>query len=419
MGYMTQNLIKRGHTWYVRYIVPADLQTYVGKREIVRSLKTRDLDEARKRRHAVLAEIVTECHAKRDPNVTRHELAAIKDHDPELHQLLTLDVIEGVADAEGDEAAHNYAEVIHGDSQLVSFASEKWLERLKGRVTVGTIDGRRHAVSTFTKALGDMALSRITPNIAFRWLEEHLIPSGRSPKTLGRYISAMNLLWDFSKNRGWCNEPSPFSSLSKELPKVKRRKRGFQNDELKKFRDGLKARSNKHPDEYDVGVLLIESTCRLNEIAELRVRDVHPDGEVHVSDGQNKSADRVIFVVSTRALEILKRRVAGKGPDDQLFEELKPGGQDKKLGHALSKRMLRTLAVVLPDAKENGLDIHSIRRWGATVLDNLEGFDRDLKNRAMGHKTGDLLGDVYSDGPGKRRLRKLFEAFSREVERRL
>ncbi|OUR77448.1 hypothetical protein A9Q83_10875 [Alphaproteobacteria bacterium 46_93_T64] len=57
---MTQNLLKRGHTWYVRYVIPRASRSKLGKESISRSLKTRDLDEARKRRPAALAEIIAE-----------------------------------------------------------------------------------------------------------------------------------------------------------------------------------------------------------------------------------------------------------------------------------------------------------------------------------------------------------------------
>lgn len=60
MRYMTNNLIKRGHSWSVRYIVPAALRARIGKKEIVRALGTRDLDEARKLKHSALSKIIEE-----------------------------------------------------------------------------------------------------------------------------------------------------------------------------------------------------------------------------------------------------------------------------------------------------------------------------------------------------------------------
>lgn len=76
MSYMTQNFIKRGHTWSARYIVPTEFRQIVGKREIVRSLKTRDLDEARKLRHSALDRIVKDIDQQVYPEKSLLEEAA-------------------------------------------------------------------------------------------------------------------------------------------------------------------------------------------------------------------------------------------------------------------------------------------------------------------------------------------------------
>ena len=52
-----QYLQKRRQTWYVRVIVPPALRKAIGKGHIVRSLKTRDVVEARRRRPHARAEI--------------------------------------------------------------------------------------------------------------------------------------------------------------------------------------------------------------------------------------------------------------------------------------------------------------------------------------------------------------------------
>jgi len=53
-----QYLLKRRQAWYVRVPVPLSAQAALGDRkEIVRSLKTRDLKEAKQRRHATMASI--------------------------------------------------------------------------------------------------------------------------------------------------------------------------------------------------------------------------------------------------------------------------------------------------------------------------------------------------------------------------
>jgi len=53
MKYMANNLIKRGHSRPVRYVIPTISRAKFGKSEIVRALGTRDLDEARKLKHSI------------------------------------------------------------------------------------------------------------------------------------------------------------------------------------------------------------------------------------------------------------------------------------------------------------------------------------------------------------------------------
>lgn len=55
MAGLTDYLKKRGHAWYVQVPIPARLQTAVGKRQFVKTLKTRDLNEANRRKHHFIA----------------------------------------------------------------------------------------------------------------------------------------------------------------------------------------------------------------------------------------------------------------------------------------------------------------------------------------------------------------------------
>src|SRR5262249_13749426 len=68
----TEHLIRRHHTWYVRVQIPKKLWAAAeGKREFVKSLKTRDLIEANSRKHAHIAEYKRQIksleEARRDP----------------------------------------------------------------------------------------------------------------------------------------------------------------------------------------------------------------------------------------------------------------------------------------------------------------------------------------------------------------
>ncbi len=428
MSYMTQNIYRQGHTWYVRYVVPTKWRKIVGKDSISRTLKTRDLDQARRRKHAKLDEIIREVEqlvaSKLGGTEEAQEAAGVLLDEPredlrDIYEGIIDDRAQDIADKGHEAEAQRYFDIATGKGVPISVVADQWLASLQGKVTPGTIDGRRHAVGLFIEAMGDLMMNKVRPRTASKWLSDHLEKSGRSPKTLGRYIGAMNLLWKWARQREYCQGISPFADLARELPKAAKKKRAFTDKELTIFYKALERRWNQSPKQYDVGLLLIESGCRLNEICELRVKDVQPNGEVHIRDAKTQAGNRVVFFPSERAQEVLNRRTGGKQPEDQLFEELRPGGQDHKLGHSLSKRMRATLAEALPNAKEQGLDLHSIRRWAGTVLENLEGIEPTLKERMIGHKTGKLLTDVYSSGPEKKRIKMGFEVYSKDVLRRV
>ncbi len=94
---MTQGLVKRNHTWNVRYVIPrSDRAKYGGTESVTRTLKTRDLDEARKKKHAKVAEIIEELDAKygtlngllKEAHETAIELAS--SDDPDLLEILMM-----------------------------------------------------------------------------------------------------------------------------------------------------------------------------------------------------------------------------------------------------------------------------------------------------------------------------------------
>ena len=64
------NLKRQKQTWYARATVPAHLRSIVGKSEVLRTLKTRDLVEANKRKHSVLATLHAEWAALAAPSVS-------------------------------------------------------------------------------------------------------------------------------------------------------------------------------------------------------------------------------------------------------------------------------------------------------------------------------------------------------------
>ncbi|MGR3343517.1 MAG: DUF6538 domain-containing protein, partial [Paracoccaceae bacterium] len=60
---LPKHIFRRGNGYYVRFNVPVEARTVVGKKQIVRSLGTSDLGEALVKRDSVLNEIRASLYA--------------------------------------------------------------------------------------------------------------------------------------------------------------------------------------------------------------------------------------------------------------------------------------------------------------------------------------------------------------------
>lgn len=76
MAYLKRRRGKRrsGYRWYVRIVVPTDLQELLGSKAIERALNTSDLKEAQRRKHAVVDEILTSFDRARQHKITSADI---------------------------------------------------------------------------------------------------------------------------------------------------------------------------------------------------------------------------------------------------------------------------------------------------------------------------------------------------------
>lgn len=69
---LPKHLFKRGSNYAVRFSVPLEYQTAIGRKEVVRSLGTSDLYEALGKRDAALAQIAGELKAQLEGRPTQN-----------------------------------------------------------------------------------------------------------------------------------------------------------------------------------------------------------------------------------------------------------------------------------------------------------------------------------------------------------
>lgn len=139
--------------------------------------------------------------------------------------------------------------------------------------------------------------------------------------------------------------------------------------------------------------------CRLNEIAQLRVCDVHLGNEptLNINDDhddkklKNSSSKRVLPVTAP-LLNLLSELIAGRGKNEHLFylPYSKQNGYAGKPSKYFSE-LLKSLDI-------KGVSFHSLRHYVVTELFNA-GVKEELIGSLMGHSVGKLTtGKIYLSG---------------------
>jgi integrase len=364
----TSHLKLKRRVWFARLVVPPQLRSAVGRREILRTLKTRDVQEANRRKHAVLADMQREltqaelgntvskdsaefllvaAKAERDAMLERGKPAeeadaaldaAMEDHleilrrkhgaDPE-----TGDLLDGGTYARVQELAHR---VLHGhDIELLSEAVKKYLAEVKVRVRNQTLrEKERHLGALQAWLKGDCEVVSITKKIAGRYVTESLLTQGHAPKTVKDILSNLSALWVWLESRGLV-EANPWRGMSSTVKGstrgTKPKRRPWTDDELLKL---MQAIPNNDP-LLPLTAIATYTGMRREEVASLRAEDVENDA-LTVREGKTKAALRRVPIHS--ALHPLITQLVIKSRDGYLIPGLLTGGSDAKRSHYLGKR---------------------------------------------------------------------------------
>ena len=255
-------LQKRRQGWYVRVAVPQGLVPVIGKQHIVKSLQTRDVEVARKRRWLALAQIQGEFAdqagreddpfwtppwQKVDPvseGLTAREgwLAAddqIRDPDTGIPRVEELEHIfhdwaEEIEKKQGPDAAKTFWQIATSQTPMLRIVADQWLADIKGTILEQTLGHHRFAVRLFlqenpkARFVGDA-----DRRLAGRFVST--INSHRSQKTVNRIVSSLSACWKWMKRRGLA-ESNPWEGQGEYRRRNKSKpKRPFGKDELLKL----------------------------------------------------------------------------------------------------------------------------------------------------------------------------------------
>jgi len=409
----TQYLEQRRQGWYFTIDVPRPLRQHVGKKRMIKSLQTRDLKEAQRRRPDMYAE-VTKYFALVEDQVASGELVSgpenlIRDakvfaQDQRLGNATTTtdDWDRGLSawvDAHADDpqavdAYRTASNIIHGRvGTLTSDALKVHLEDLRTRNRrESTITTRETKVLAFLKWRGpETELKAITPKDAGRYRTEVLMRSGRALKTIKGDAAHLKAFG------GWCVDAgyldlNPFDRITKRLEDTSRgttrgiQVRPWEPDELVALLQGIKKHRGTDDPLWGLTVLALFTGCRAEEIATLTKQHCHhldPIPYIHVAEGKTKSSIRDVPLHPLVVPLVTKLFDSTKSTEEFIIDGLKPGGQDGKRFHGQSKRFAtltrRTLKIT-----DESLRFHSLRHNLATAL-RRAGVDSDTIQQITGH----------------------------------
>jgi integrase len=422
----TDYLKRRGQTWFVRVQIPKHLWEAAGGRsEYVKTLKTGDLNEANKLKHAHVAafkrkiealergqpsDALNELYEKaavwRD-TLERHkgEVLLYEGGDQERPYYLNDEYLSQISEEaqeflekHGERAASAFFKVARGEGTLLSSQVDTWLAEQSGTITAQTSAQHRTVIRAFTAWAGSGVLTEdVTQRYAGQFVSHLLTPtSGLSRKTARRYVSSLSSFWRWLRARGLANEnPWRDQELGKKSTRGEALARKQWSDEalVKVLRGAYTARYTAIL--HGLVRLALVTGARLDELCALRTVDVHKreDGWwINIVEGKTEAARREVPIHDSAA-HVLARRC--KASRDFLFDGLVPGGPDKKRSWNVSKAFGHyTRKLDLGDDRQK---FHSLRNTFVEVMEAAEVPESTIK-LIIGHTRPSLTFGGYSKG---------------------
>lgn len=436
--------LRGGNTWHAIMAVPRKLQAAVGKKHLLKSLRTTDLVIARAKRHEVIGEFqVILDKARRgfstagimDAATTwRRSLVKLETGDLSGFSLsgaspggdrqslaigVALDAIEQSADEiesdHGPALASAFLAVATGRATPLLHHVDAWLAEggskgpLKPR-TAAMYRSDVKALAAWLATVGVTTVEGVTKGVAGRYVTEQLVSQGVHWETANRKITACASYWRWLRKRAGVDEHPWMGQHVAKIPVNRMNgqgKRPFTPEEIRALLSG-KA-STELADAMRVAAL---TGMRIDEIYRLTVAD-SAGGWFMVRAGKTSASVRRLPIHSGLR-EIVRRRCKGKAGEAFLFHEagtLRAGRERSALASKMFGRYRQTVGVHdQPEGmRQSRVDFHSWRRWFVTTARNA-GIDRAVVAAVVGHDTGNITDDVYHGGPADALLRACVEA---------
>jgi len=424
--------------------VPRPLREVMGKKKLLRSLRTDDLRQAQGLRWPVVAELKAEIEAARGGNPRTVKRSVLQEAlewreairqapDPETEEIVRQALEDRVENWGGkpvavDEEtgtpllppeASTFAQVALGTATPLATYLDRWLAGAD--YTERTKADCRTAVDKFEgwclEAGYPAVIERVNDKLAAEYRDLGLIAKGVPWGTANKKLSMLRRYWKWLGASGLASNANPWAAKSIRKPKRNKiapdaataAERPFTDEEMRLLLAGQPDR-----DLADAMRIAALSGMRLEEIGQLRVQDCR-DGMFDIVRAKTKAGVRSVPIHPDLA-PILEDRCKGQDPKAFLFPDFPDSGWDGNRTMAISKRFAtyrRRVGVddARPGARRSKVNFHSFRRWFATKCEEA-GQRENVVARVMGHERG--LSITFA-GYSKPQLRGLLEACVRAV----
>jgi integrase len=446
-------LKRRGNTWHLHYPIPAELRhhypTASGKHRthIDKALQTADPDEAYRRKLVELTAIEAEfrTHRRGDRGTEPESLRQAKSIREAIREASNADnfdaaetyslVASDYADRIDEEGGHTRASRRKAETFMrIAHGAETVREAFKEWMAAGTLPARtqekyRMAVDEFAAHVGgEPLLSDINDETALTYVD-WLNREARSQRTKRMVplsfntkrdrVMALSAFWNtWLLPRRKVKGASPFSRLqvtekptpsdirwaSTENTGRPKRRPYFDEADLLAILDAPGPRqggATRYPKRTLMEVLALGllTGARPDEVCSLKLEDIRkvPGGySLHFADPKNAESIRRIPMVHPVGVAVIQRRVGDRtDPKAQLFAEFR-----SKEGHDnLAELVLRALNRHLERATglTPGAVPYCTRHTFATTVGGMQGVQRVVMQRYIGHKPQDITDRHYQD----------------------
>jgi integrase len=321
-----------------------------------------------------------------------------------------------IFDGRRSEEAKQFAAIALGEATPIDLHHAQYLSRAntKRRTKADDVRALKFLMEWCATNQVTPMLRSITPRMATRFMDDLVARAeGPSPVTLKKYLSRLRQYWEWLVRREHA-DINPFLSVKLPIADVPhdQRERPFTRDEMVALLNG-----SPSPALHDLVRIGALTGARLDVIVDLKVKDVGPKsnecphGVFHFKPQKNEKAVRAVPVHSALA-KIVRRRVVGKAPGDDLFPEWpapKKAGTERERSFKASNAFTeyrRSVGVDdrVPGKRRSLVNFHSFRRWFITEAERA-GQPENIIAAVVGHRRPGMTLGLYSAGPALRQAR--------------